>query len=189
MRFSIKRIVALGFLVVFSFMSLIGCGKEVYEDNRMQNSSTVDNTYEFNLYKASIVDSGYNWSSMYLGEIRNLQDGKVDSKSMKKLKSEVDKKIALIKSLKKDKIEAGYDKYMEDLTKKEDENKKFAEKISEQKSSIQTNIDNMLDILTIIKSDLSLGDDGRFDESEYTQIEKSQEKIIKIYNSMKQIEL
>lgn len=177
----------ISFSVVFVAISSVGCGKEVYEDNRMQNASTAENTYEFNLYKANIVDSGYNWSSMYYSKLEESES--VDMDTLSELKAEVDQKLSLINSLNKRKIEAGYDKYMEDLTKKEDENKKFEKKISSQKSNIDFNISSMKDILSIIKSDLSLADDGKIDSSDRKKINESQKKIIKIYDNMKQIKL
>lgn len=173
----------LGLVLAISFTT--GCDKEeVYEDQRMKNSSERVLKEEFNAYNTNLIASGYNFYSNYIGDlVESLdEDSKVDPEMVRECMRKVDIKREEIKNIDNKKVKEAMDIIAEDLSKNDDEDKNFDKQLKLNKDKVAQNKKNMLYILDKIDKGLSLGLDGDFSKEDKKQLSLLESNIISVYN-------
>lgn len=160
--------------------------KKVHEDQRMGDSNKTAIINEYNIYVNSIIDSGYNWNCEYVHSyIESLKSSgyKVEQSSVKNQISKVDTKLEEVRNINISKVRKAYDYNLKDLLKNDTGDKELEEKVEFYKKEIGNNITEMEDILDIIKSSISLGNDGSYSANDLLEIKNNQIRIIKIFDN------
>lgn len=167
-----------------SIFILSGCTQDVYQDNRMSNSSVNKLKLEYNMYNSDIIDSGYTWYDNFVYSfLEGIQDNgyKVDKETIDLQIVKIRVKKREVKTLDTNNIKNGIIKIAEESYKKE--NYKDYKKIVEFKTArVNSNKKEMINILGQLESALKLGYDGEYSKEDLSRISDIQKNIIKLYS-------
>lgn len=165
---------------------LTGCAEEVYQDQRMNTGSNKENEIEYSIYNNGLLNSGYNWYSEFLGDfLIAIKDNnyKVSEKVVSNQIDKIEIKIEEIKNIKVSKVIEQMEFNKDELSKKDKNDKAYFERVKNNEKNIESNMQNMVEILSNIKTGLELGKDGQYDENDLKQIEEIQKKTIEIFDN------
>ncbi|MDD7182818.1 hypothetical protein FYJ71_03650 [Peptostreptococcus anaerobius] len=165
---------------------LTGCAEEVYQDQRMNTGSNKENEIEYSIYNNGLLNSGYNWYSEFLGDfLIAIKDNnyKVSEKVVSNQIDKIEIKIEEIKNIKVSKVIEQMEFNKDELSKKDKNDKAYFERVKNNEKNIESNMQNMVEILSNIKTGLELGKDGQYDENDLMQIKEIQKKTIEIFDN------
>lgn len=165
---------------------LTGCAEEVYQDQRMNTGSNKENEIEYSIYNNGLLNSGYNWYSEFLGDfLIAIKDNnyKVSEKVVSNQIDKIEIKIEEIKNIKVSKVIEQMEFNKDELSKKDKNDKAYFERVKNNEKNIESNMQNMVEILSNIKTGLELGKDGQYDENDLKQIKEIQRKTIEIFDN------
>ncbi|MDY2794010.1 MAG: hypothetical protein SPG13_04560 [Peptostreptococcus porci] len=165
---------------------LTGCAEEVYQDQRMNTGSNKENEIEYSIYNNGLLNSGYNWYSEFLGDfLIAIKDNnyKVSEKVVSNQIDKIEIKIEEIKNIKVSKVIEQMEFNKDELSKKDKNDKAYFERVKNNEKNIESNMQNMVEILSNIKTGLELGKDGQYDENDLKQIKEIQKKTIEIFDN------
>lgn len=177
-----KKLIALIFV---ASTILTGCKDEVTEDQRMGDSNKRELKIEYNMYTKNMVDSGYNWYSEYVNDfIDSLKDDgyKVDPKAVEEQIKKVEIKKEEISKINTKNVKKALDIIGDDLSKTEEDDKKFEKDINTSKKNIDENRETMEKMLVSIEDALKLGLDGSYSTEDLSKIKNTQINLIKTYD-------
>lgn len=172
--------------VLFISGYLTGCAEEVYQDQRMNTGSNKENEIEYSIYNNGLLNSGYNWYSEFLGDfLIAIKDNnyKVSEKVVSNQIDKIEIKIEEIKNIKVSKVIEQMEFNKDELSKKDKNDKAYFERVKNNEKNIESNMQNMVEILSNIKTGLELGKDGQYDENDLMQIKEIQKKTIEIFDN------
>lgn len=172
--------------VLFISGYLTGCAEEVYQDQRMDTGSNKENEIEYSIYNNGLLNSGYNWYSEFLGDfLIAIKDNnyKVSEKVVSNQIDKIEIKIEEIKNIKVSKVIEQMEFNKDELSKKDKNDKAYFERVKNNEKNIESNMQNMVEILSNIKTGLELGKDGQYDENDLMQIKEIQKKTIEIFDN------
>ena len=172
-------------LVVLSMIFMVGCGEKIDREQYIVSSDIKSYKVEYEFYNNSVVDSGYNWYNIYVGDLlRPIKDRdyKIEPDKVKEQIRIVSNKMEEVEGIDVKKVQKAIDVVIKDQSKNNIKDKKYDDEMAMSKKKVPSNVKEMVTILDKIKNALELGLDGVFDENERSELEKIQKSIIEKYD-------
>lgn len=173
-------------IVILSSIFMVGCGEKIDREQYIVSSDIKSYKVEYEFYNNSVVDSGYNWYNIYVGDlVRPIKDRdyKIEPDKVREQIRIVSNKIKEVQGIDVKKVQKAIDLVVKDQSKNNIKDKKYDDEMATSRKKVPSNVKEMVTILGDIQDALELGLDGVFDENDRSELEKIQKSIIEKYDN------